>query len=175
MAVREIFLASDPRLRQKAKPIKNFGSELKALADDMLETMREANGVGLAAPQIGLLHRIFVAEVPEAFEEDPNHGKHFALVNPQLVKASREQVEGIEGCLSIPTWYGRVWRPQWIIVKARTPNGKPIRLKAEGYLARIFSHEMDHLDGILFTDHIENPEDLWQETGDEKDIELQAA
>ena len=175
MAIREIFLASDPRLRQKAKPIRNFGADLKTLADDMLETMRAANGVGLAGPQIGLLHRLFVAEVPESMEDDPNRGKHFALINPQLVKASKEEVQGIEGCLSIPTWYGKVWRPQWVIVKARTPHGKPVRIKAQGYLARIFTHEMDHLDGVLFTDHIEHPEDLWQETGEEKDIEVRAA
>jgi len=122
-----------------------------------------------------LLHRLFVAEVPASCEDDPNCGKHFALVNPQLVKASDEEIQGIEGCLSIPTWYGKVWRPQWVILKARTPHGKPVRLKAEGYLARIFMHEMDHLDGVLFTDHIENPEDLWQETGEEKDGEPRAA
>ncbi len=170
MAIREILLASDPRLRQKAKAIKDFSPELRTLAEDMLETMEAGNGVGLAAPQVGLLHRLFVARIPED-PEDPNSGKRYMLVNPQIVKASREQVEGVEGCLSIPSWYGRVWRPEWIVVKARSVAGKPIRIKAEGYLARVFAHEIDHLDGILFTDHIENPEDLWQYTEEEEESE----
>lgn len=162
MAIRQIYLASDPRLRQKSKPVRQFGPDLKVLADDMLETMIAGNGIGLAAPQIGLLQRLLVAQLPED-EDDPQSGKGYALVNPRLVKVSSQQVEGVEGCLSIPTWYGKVWRPEWAVVKARTVQGKPIRIKAEGYLARVFLHEMDHLDGILFTDHIENPEDLWQE------------
>jgi peptide deformylase len=165
MATRQILLASDPRLRQKSKPVKQFGPELKALADDMLESMIAGSGIGLAAPQIGLLQRLLVARLPED-ADDPESGKSYALVNPRLVKASSQEVEGVEGvegCLSIPTWYGKVWRPEWAVVKARTVQGKPIRIKAEGYLGRVFLHEMDHLDGILFTDHIESPEDLWQE------------
>lgn len=173
MAIREVFLASDPRLRQKAKPVKDFGPGLKALADDMLETMRSHNGVGLAAPQIGLLHRLFVAEIPESFEEEPNHGRHWVLVNPQVAKVSDEEEQGLEGCLSVPTWAGRVWRPKWVIVKAKTVQGKPVRIKAEGYQARIFLHEMDHLDGVLFTDHIELPEDLWQDLGKNAEEEVQ--
>ena len=175
MAIREVFLASDPRLRQKAKPIKEFGPALKALADDMLETMRTSNGVGLAAPQVGLLHRLFVAEIPASYEDDPNHGRSFALANPQVVKVSDEEEQGLEGCLSVPTWAGRVWRPKWVIVKAKTVHGKPVRLKVEGYLARIFLHEMDHLDGVLFTDRIEEPEDLWQEKEKDAEGEVQAA
>jgi peptide deformylase len=161
MAVREIIYANDPRLRQKAKQVKQFGPALKSLSEDMLETMHADRGVGLAAPQIGLLQRIFVACLPED-EEDPQSGKSYVLVNPKLVKASRNEVEGEEGCLSIPTWYGLVSRPDWIIVKAQDVNGKPIRLKAEGYLARVFLHEMDHLDGVLFVDRVESPEKLWQ-------------
>jgi peptide deformylase len=161
MAVREIIYANDPRLRQKAKQVKQFGSALKSLADDMLETMHASHGVGLAAPQIGLLQRIFVAYLPED-EEDPQSGKPYVLINPKIVKASRDEVEGEEGCLSIPTWYGVVSRPDWVIVKGQDANGKSIRVKAEGYLARVFLHEMDHLDGILFVDRVESPDKLWQ-------------
>ena len=161
MAIRSIIYANDPRLRQKAKRVRQFGPSLKALADDMLETMRAAHGIGLAAPQVGVLQRLFVAELPED-EEDPQSGKPFVLVNPEVVKTSRTQVEGEEGCLSIPTWYGLVWRPEWVVIKAKDVNGKSFRLKAEGMLARVFLHEMDHLDGILFVDRVESPDKLWQ-------------
>lgn len=161
MAVREIIYANDPRLRQKAKRVKQFGPELKALADDMLETMHEAHGVGLAASQIGLLQRIFVAQLPED-EDEPQSSKPYVLVNPKVVKTSHNEVEGEEGCLSIPTWYGMVWRPDWILVKAQDTNGKPLRIKAEGMLARVFLHEMDHLDGVLFVDRVESPDKVWQ-------------
>jgi peptide deformylase len=163
MAIRKIIYANDPRLRQKAKRVKQFGPALKDLADDMLETMHAApgGGIGLAAPQIGLLQRLFVAELPED-ENEPQSGKPFVLVNPEIVKTSRDEVEGEEGCLSIPTWYGLVWRPEWVVVKARDVNGKPMRIKAEGMLARVFLHEMDHLDGVLFIDRVESPDKLWQ-------------
>lgn len=163
MAIRKIIYANDSRLRQKAKRVKQFGPVLKDLADDMLETMHSApgGGIGLAAPQIGLLQRLFVAELPED-ENEPQSGKPFVLVNPEIVKPSRNEVEGEEGCLSIPTWYGLVWRPEWVVVKARDVNGKPMRIKAEGMLARVFLHEMDHLDGVLFIDRVESPDKLWQ-------------
>jgi len=174
MAIRTIIYASDPRLRQKARPVKQFGPALKALADDMLETLRAANGVGLAAPQIGLLQRLFVAELPPN-PEDPQSGKSYVLVNPQLVDSSPEEVEGVEGCLSIPTWYGRVWRPEWIVVRAKSTSGKPIRMKVTGWLARVFLHEMDHLDGVLFTDRVRDPEGLWQERPEEAQVEQPGA
>jgi peptide deformylase len=161
MAIRKIIYANDPRLREKAKRVKQFGPALKDIADDMLETMRAAPGIGLAAPQLGLLQRLFVAQLPED-ENDPQSGKPFVLVNPEVVKTSRNEVEGEEGCLSVPTWFGLVWRPEWVVVKARDVNGKPIRIKAEGMLARVFLHEMDHLDGVLFIDRVESPDKLWQ-------------
>jgi peptide deformylase len=161
MVTRQIVYANDPRLRQKAKRVRQFDSALENLAEEMLETMHESNGIGLAAPQIGLLQRMFVAELPED-EDDPQSGKPFALVNPEVVKTSRSAVEGEEGCLSIPTWYGLVWRPEWVVVKAQDVNGKPIRIRAHGMLARVFLHEMDHLDGVLFVDRVESPEKLWQ-------------
>jgi peptide deformylase len=161
MAVRPIVYASDARLREKAKQVKQFGPALEALAQDMLETMHAAKGLGLAAPQIGIQQRLFVAELPED-ENDRQSGAPYVLVNPKVVKTSRNEVEGEEGCLSIPTWYGLVWRPEWVVVKAQDIKGKPIRIKAEGMLARAFCHEMDHLDGVLFVDRVESPDKLWQ-------------
>ena len=162
MALRKIIYANDPRLRQKAKKVRDFGPQLKKLADDMLETMREANGVGLAGPQIGVMQRIFVAEIPKD-EEDPEAGNQsFVLINPEITKRSANIEEGQEGCLSIPYWYGLVDRHQEIEIKAKTVNGKTITLNAEGFLARVFQHESDHLDGVLFIDYIKDKEKLWQ-------------
>ena len=161
MALRKVLYADDPRLRQKAKKVKNFGPELKKLAADMLETMRESNGVGLAGPQIGVMQRIFVAEIPSD-EEDPDSGKPYVISNPEIIKRSEETEEGQEGCLSIPGWYGMVNRHVGIELKARTLKGKTIKLRPTGFLARIFQHENDHLDGILFVDHISDAEKLWQ-------------
>ncbi len=173
MALRQVLYANDPRLRQKARPVKQFGPALRALANDMLETMHSANGVGLAAPQVGLSQRLFVAHVPQN-EEDPQSGKDFVLINPRIVETSPDRVEGVEGCLSMPTWFGRVVRREWVVVKARNVNGKPIRIKANGFLARVFQHETDHLDGVLFTDYITRPEDLWQEKLEPADEEERA-
>lgn len=161
MALRKVLYADNPKLRQKAKKVKVFGPQLRQLANDMLETMRAENGVGLAGPQIGVLQRIFVAEIPED-EDDPNSGKSFVMVNPEIVKRSEEMEEGQEGCLSIPGWYGLVNRHRSIEIKARTVTGKPIKMKVSGFLARVFQHENDHLDGVLFVDHITEPEKLWR-------------
>ena len=173
MAIRDIIYASDPRLRGKAKHVKQFGPALKTLTEDMIETLHAAHGLGLAAPQIGLLQRVFVAELPED-ENDPQSGKPFVVINPEVVKASSKEVEGEEGCLSIPTWWGLVWRPEWVIVKAQDVNGKPVRFKVEGLLARVFQHEMDHLNGILFVDRVESPDKLWQIKPEELKAEQEA-
>jgi peptide deformylase len=155
----------DSRLRQKAKKVKSFTPGLKQLAQDMLETMRSAGGVGLAGPQLGVMQRIFVAEIPatrgEGEEPHPQSGPSYVLINPEIIKTSAEQAEGLEGCLSIPHLQGLVERPQWVQVKAQDVNGRKIRLKIDDYLARIFLHEIDHLDGVLFVDHIKDPAKLW--------------
>jgi peptide deformylase len=173
MAIKDIIYASDPRLREKAKRVKQFGPALKTLAEDMIETLHAAHGYGLAAPQIGRLQRVFVAELPED-ENDPQSGKPFVVINPEVVKAASKEIEGEEGCLSIPTWYGMVWRPEWVIVKAQDVNGKAVRFKVEGLLARVFQHEMDHLDGILFVDRVESPDKLWQVKPEELKAEQEA-
>lgn len=146
-------------LRQPARKVKRFGPELERLANDMIETMRDAGGVGLAAPQVGVPLRLFVASLPPE-EDDPNAGRVYILVNPKLVKASITEVQGEEGCLSIPGIYGDVWRAEEIVVKAQDLRGQEQRFRVKGYLARIFQHEMDHLDGILFIDRVEDPTSL---------------
>ena len=165
MTLLKILYANDPRLRRKAKPVKDFGPKLKRLADDMLETMHKADGVGLAGPQIGIMQRIFVAEIPVVEDDEnphPDAGKPFVFINPEIVSRSEEIEEGQEGCLSIPNWYGLVERPVAVEIKAKTVRGKNIRLKVSGLLARVCQHELDHLDGILFIDHIKDKEKLWQ-------------
>jgi peptide deformylase len=146
MAIRKIYTVDHPVLRRKAKKINRFDAYLERLVADMFETMRAAPGVGLAAPQIGESIRVLVAE----YEDE-----HVALVNPEILKKSDEILLGTEGCLSIPGVVGEdVPRSAAVTVKARDPKGKEIRIKAEGWFARILQHEIDHLDGILFTDHI---------------------
>jgi peptide deformylase len=158
MAVRRIVLANDPMLRQKSKKVKSFGEDLQVLIDDMVETMQAANGAGLAAPQIGVLERVIVIQLPED-EENPQSGKLFALCNPQIVRADGEE-EGDEGCLCLPGYVGEVKRATSVTVKAQDRRGRKMRIKAEGFLARVFQHEVDHLDGILYIDRVESPDKI---------------
>lgn len=158
MAVRRIILANDPILRKKSKKVKLFGEALQVLIDDMVETMKTANGAGLAAPQVGVLERVIVIQLPEN-EEDPQSGKLFALCNPQIIRAEGEE-EGEEGCLCLPGYVGEVKRATSVTVKAQDRRGKKVRIKAEGFLARAFQHEIDHLDGILYIDRVESPDKM---------------
>jgi peptide deformylase len=169
MAIRDIITLGHPTLRQKARKVTKFGPELKQLIDDMIETMRAAPGVGLAAPQIDVLERIIVLELP-ADEEEGLPAELYAFVNPEIVKVSREIEEGEEGCLSIPGYIGEVPRPVEVVVRGQDAFGRPQRVKAHDYLARIFQHEIDHLDGTLF---IDRASEVWK--GEEKDIESIAA
>lgn len=159
MALREIILEGDPRLRQKAMRVKSVNYELRALAEDMFETMLDAPGVGLAAPQVGVSRRLIVARLPAGFLEEDDPEFSVALINPEIVRARGRQV-GSEGCLSIPGWVGDVPRFDSITIKALTLDNKSVRLKAEGYPAVVLQHEIDHLDGVLFTDRIEDRETL---------------
>lgn len=157
MALREIIMLGNPILRQKAKKIHRFEPSLRKLVDDMFETMHEANGIGLAAPQIALSIRLFVAEL-----EEKESGKHhkIALANPEIIKAVGEQ-KGIDGCLSIPGYYGVNVRRAWkIVVRGQDLKGKQVQVNAEGEWAWVLQHEIDHLNGILFLDRLDNPEDL---------------
>jgi len=176
MSIRRVYTIGEPVLRKKAKKVKQFNQDLKSLLDDMVETMHASDGLGLAAPQVGVSEQVIVVQLPEKYEEEQDPGKLFALVNPEIVKASEEQEAGDEGCLSIPGIIGEVTRSHKITLKARSATGKPIRLKAEGYLARAFQHEIDHLNGILFIDRVENPETLRRITpeGEAEPIEAPA-
>lgn len=155
MAIREIVFTPDQVLRRKAHKITTFDKDLQTLIDDMIETMRDAPGVGLAAPQVGISQRLIVVEYAENEEDDENEDapkKLYVVINPEIVTAAEEQVEGIEACLSVPRLVGEVNRSTAITVKGLNRHGRPIKIKAEGWLARIFQHEIDHLEGVLFTD-----------------------
>lgn len=168
MATREIVTLGHPTLRQKAHKVSKFGPELKLLIDDMVETMRQAHGVGLAAPQIDLAERIIVVELP-ADEEEGTPSELYAFVNPEIIKTSRETEEGQEGCLSIPGYMGDVPRHTMVVVRGQDAFGKPQRLRAHDYLARIFEHEIDHLDGVLFIDRVTDPSKIYKITEEEAD------
>ena len=155
MTLRKIVTLPDPVLRRKAKPVTKFDKDLQILIDDMVETMREAPGVGLAAPQIGLSERLIVIEYHEREEDEDDEEapkKVWAVVNPEIVKASEEKLMGVEGCLSIPGLLGEVERHAEVQVRGLNRHGKPMKIKAKGWLARIFQHEIDHLNGVLFPD-----------------------
>jgi peptide deformylase len=158
MPTREIITLPQPVLRQKARKVTDFGPELQQLIDDMIETMREAPGVGLAAPQVNVPRRVIVVEFGDE-EDEEVPPRLYAVINPEIVRFSPETVSGVEGCLSIPGLVGTVERPEVITVKGHNRQGKPIKIKAQGWLARIFQHEIDHLDGILFVDRAEN---IWK-------------
>lgn len=155
MALRRIVTLPDPVLKRKAHPVNKFDKTLHTLLDDMVETMRDAPGVGLAAPQIGLSERIIVIEYFERDEDEDLEDapkKVWAVINPEIVKVSEEKLIGVEGCLSIPGLVGEVERHAEVQVKALNRHGKSMKIKARGWLARIFQHEIDHLNGILFTE-----------------------
>jgi len=146
----------DPVLRRKARPVTRFDKSLQALIDEMIETMREAPGVGLAAPQVGISDRLIVVEYYENEKaeeaEDEMKKKVWVVLNPEIVKTSEEKVMGVEGCLSVPNLVGEVERHVAVQIKGLNRHGQPMRIKAQGWLSRIFQHEIDHLNGVVFTD-----------------------
>ena len=152
MALRNILTKEQPGLYKKCRPVKDFNPRLHQLLDDMRETLKEANGVGLAAPQVGVLRRavlVIETNVPEGEEEYV-----IELVNPEIVETSGEQ-DGPEGCLSVPGEYGLVKRPLTVKVRAQDRNGNWFEAEGTGLTARCFCHEIDHLDGIVFTSKVE--------------------
>lgn len=175
--IKEILTSEHPVLRQKAKKVKRVDASIQKLIDDMFDSMHEAHGLGLAAPQIGVSARVFIIEMPkddtdDTVEAQPRAKRHvaysgerIALINPEIVKAEGEQF-GEEGCLSIPGYVGMVRRAEKVIVKGLNRNGKEVKLTGEGLLARAFQHEIDHLNGVLFTDRLDKPEDLYRLTED---------
>lgn len=166
MALRKIVTLPEPVLRGKARKVTDFGQDLQKLVDDMVETMREAPGVGLAAPQIDIPLRVIVVEFgDEEDEEAPT--KLYTMVNPEIARYSTDSVVGVEGCLSIPGFQGDVERPLAVTVKGQNRHGQPMRIKAKGWLARIFQHEIDHLNGVLFIDRAEK---IWKFEGDPSQV-----
>jgi peptide deformylase len=164
MPLRDIVTLPDPILRRKARTITRFDADLQSLIDDMIETMREAPGVGLAAPQVGISRRLIVVEYPEDDELDEAPKKLYVVVNPEIKETSEETEMGIEGCLSIPGLHGEVERAIAVTVKGQTRRGKPMKIKAKGWLARIFQHEIDHVNGVVFTDRAEK---VWKPAPEE--------
>ncbi|MGH7731728.1 MAG: peptide deformylase [Candidatus Eiseniibacteriota bacterium] len=149
MAVRPVRLYGDPVLRQKALPVFEVDDTVRELIADMRETMRAYNGVGLAANQVGVLHRVLVVDVPV----DEASRARYAFVNPVLDQRAGAE-SGEEGCLSIPGLYEEVRRAQRVRVRGLDEHGRPVEFVAEGYLARALQHEVDHLDGVLFVDRL---------------------
>jgi len=149
MAILPIRIYPDPVLRARCRPVEQFDAALRKLAADMVETMHAAPGVGLAAPQVGVELRLAVVDV--SVGEDPAQLR--VLVNPEIVRRDGSEAE-VEGCLSLPGITDKVDRPLSITLRAQDLEGRPYELPAEDYLARAICHEVDHLDGILFTDHL---------------------
>jgi peptide deformylase len=174
MTLKIIASLPDPVLRRKARTVTTFDKNLQTLVNDMIETMREAPGVGLAAPQVSISERVIVVEyadepeVEEGQEPVEVKPKLYILVNPEIVKVSEETELGVEGCLSIPGVVGEVERHVWVQVKGQNQHGKPVRLKPQGWLARIFQHEIDHLNGVLFPDRATR---VWQPQAEDANVE----
>ncbi len=164
MTILDIVTAEDPLLRTKSHKVVKFDDDLKRLAEDMFETMYDAPGVGLAAPQIGLMQRFIVIGIPAEIDEEGDEiapAEEYALVNPEIVKAYGEE-EMEEGCLSVPGYRGWVKRATSVKVKAQDLDGKPLRIRATGYFAEVLQHEIDHLEGVLFVDRIESADKLYR-------------
>ncbi len=151
MAVRPVLSHPDPLLRQTSKRVRNVDQAIQQLIDDMIDTMHEYQGVGLAAPQIGVLLRVIVIHIPDE--------EVLALVNPEIVKRSGERVVE-EGCLCVPGYRGEIKRAEKVTAKGLDRSGKEIRVKGEGLLAQALEHETDHLKGMLYIDHLESPDKL---------------
>ena len=157
----------DKGLREKTRPVTKFDADLQQLIDNMIETLNEANGVGLAAPQIGQPLKLAVIwtlpEEDDAGNELPDTRDLYVVINPEIFWTSRETDKGIEGCLSIPGYLGEVERPLSIRVRGLDRHGRKFRRRFDDWDARIFQHEIDHLNGVLYIDKLTGPENIWTE------------
>jgi peptide deformylase len=171
MTIREIVTLPQAILRHKARKVVDFGPEFQTLVDDMVETMREAPGVGLAAPQVDESLRLIVVEFGDEDDEEVPP-KLYVIANPEITRGSEETLVGTEGCLSIPGIQGDVERMEAVTVKGLNRHGRPMTIRARGWLARILQHEIDHLDGILFVDRAEK---IWQFEGQQGQVSPERA
>ncbi len=157
----------DKILRQKTRPVTRFDADLQRLIDNMIETLREANGVGLAAPQIGQpIQLAVILTLPEEDDEgneSEDTRELFVIINPEIFWRSKETTKGIEGCLSIPGYLGEVERHESVRVRGLDRHGRKLRLRLYDWTARIFQHEIDHLNGELYIDKLTGPENIWTE------------
>ncbi len=176
MSIRKIVTVPSPVLREKAKPVRQITPDIETLIDNMIETMREAPGVGLAAPQVGVGIQVIVVEYAEGSENDkaeadgdtepaPKPKKLYAVMNPEITRQSKETELGNEGCLSIPDYMGEVERYNTVTVKGIDRHGRSFKLKTKGWMARIFQHEIDHINGVLFIDRTDK---VWKVEPDEE-------
>ncbi|NLE43458.1 MAG: peptide deformylase [Chloroflexi bacterium] len=176
MTVLPIVYSDDPLLRKRSHAVRRITPEIRQLVDDMIETMRTNNGIGLAAIQVGVPQRVIVVEMPsEPDEEDdedapPRPSQLYVLINPEFARQSRQMEDGIEGCLSVPGFVGEVSRHQRVTIKGMDLRGKAVRIRADGWLARVFQHETDHCNGVLFIDHIDDPEKIWPVAEGEEEL-----
>lgn len=162
-------------MRKRSRPVQKVTPEIRALINDMIETMDVANGVGLAAVQVGEMVQVIVIETPED-EDDPTSGKLFVVLNPEIIKTGRETEVGVEGCLSVPGYAGEVERATEVVVRGMDRYGKPFRFRPRGYLARVFQHEIDHCNGVLYTDRLVAPDRIWEvKPGEEEQVEAEDA
>lgn len=164
MTVKPIITLDDPILREKSKKVSRFGERLEELVEDMFDSLHAVGGLGLAAPQIGVLRRVFVIEIPAEVDEEGKEiapAERYVMVNPEIVR-SRGEEEMEEGCLSIPGYRGLVKRATSLVIKGQDLKGRRIRYRGQGTLAQAFQHEIDHLDGILYLDRLESFDDLWR-------------
>ncbi len=167
MAIREIVTLPHPVLRRKAHKVTSFDKDFQALVEDMIETLRQAPGVGLAAPQVGISERLIVVEYGDDDDESVPK-KLYVVANPEIVQRSEETVSGVEGCLSVKNLIGEVDRHVEIVVKGQNRRGQNVKIKASDWLARIFQHEIDHLDGVVFTDRATR---VWEPSEDEQVVD----
>lgn len=159
MARRKVVQYPSDVLRQRCRKVTKVDGSIQRLIDDMAETLTSEHGVGLAAPQVGELWRVVTIQLPED-EEDPHAGKLIVMINPEIVKAEDDDWEPDEGCLSLPGYVANVRRYYRVTAKALDRRGKEFRIKGEGLLAQAIQHEIDHLNGILFIDHLDGPDQL---------------
>ena len=162
MAIMPIIKMDNPVLHQKAKRVRKMDDSMQKLIDNMIDTLHDIEGLGLAAPQVGVPLQVVIIQLPD--EEEV-----ITLINPEVVKISEETETMVEGCLSLPGYNADVKRSTSITVKARDRQGKPIRIKGEGLLAQVLQHETDHINGIVFVDHLKSMDELHKNEEDEEE------